>query len=264
MVGFLLFCLQCRINVLSLLCGALDFPQNGLFLQNFCRRTNHSVLVSSAHLIHGNYAHIFDLRWDLSCIFCSIYVFDLVTCFPPFFRVACLFIWKTFILHRFKDKRWNTGACILSNLAEYTVVLSNFLSSAHLGFVFQFKRAVAHHAAGAKNAPRQLKAICGTEKSILKKKKKKAWLLWWLQWQQITLAERRRMGPTSVHDKICSPWQQASGRGRARQEPCAEQGHAVPQLSPCPGQASQLCRWWKASASKAPLQQACPTTGIYN
>lgn len=91
---------------------------------------------------------------------------------PPFFRVACLFIWKTFILHHFKDKRWNTGACILSNLAEYTVVLSNFLSSAHLGFVFQFKRAVAHHAAGAKNAPRQLKAICGTEKSILKKKKK--------------------------------------------------------------------------------------------
>lgn len=258
MVGFLLFSLQCRINVLSLLCGALDFPQNGLFLQNFCRRTNHSVLVSSAHLIHGNYAHIFDLRWDLSCIFCSIYVFDLVTCFPPFFRVACLFIWKTFILHHFKDKRWNTGACILSNLAEYTVVLRNFLSNAHLGFVFQFKRAVAHDAAGAKNAPRQLKAICGTEKSIFKKKKpgycddRSDSRLPWQRgdtWDPLEC-----MTKSALHGN-----RQVAGGERGR-SPAPSRGTLS---RSCPGQTSQLCQWWKASVSKAPLQQTCPTTGIY-
>lgn len=48
-----------------------------LFLVEFSVCWRHSVLVSSALLIHGNYVHIFDLGWDLLCIFCSIYVFDL-------------------------------------------------------------------------------------------------------------------------------------------------------------------------------------------
>lgn len=61
------------------------FPTEWFLSAEFSRHTNHSVLVSSARLIHGNYVHIFDLRWDLLCIFCSIYVFDLVTCFSPFF-----------------------------------------------------------------------------------------------------------------------------------------------------------------------------------
>lgn len=65
------------------------FPREQFISAEFSRHTNHSLLVSSARLIHGNYIHIFDLRWDLLCIFCSIYVFDLVTCFFPFF-FSCL------------------------------------------------------------------------------------------------------------------------------------------------------------------------------
>ena len=170
---------------------------------------------------------------EISCAYFVLFMsLILLLVFPPFFPVACLFIWKTFIPHHFKDKRWNTGARILNNLAEYTVVLSHFLSRAHLGFVSHFKRAVAHHAANVNNAPRQLKGICGTEKSILKKKK--ARLLWWPQWQQITLAERRRTGPTSVHDKIHSPWQRASGRGERSKSPAlsrATLSHSPPR---CP------------------------------
>lgn len=98
----------------------------------------------------------------------SCYLFS-----PPFFPVACLSIWEIFILHHFKDKRWNGAICILSNLAEYTGVPSNFVSRAHQGFVSQFKRTVSHHAADTKSVSRQLKTRCGAEKCILKKKKKK-------------------------------------------------------------------------------------------
>lgn len=92
--------------------------------------------------------------------------------FPLFFPVTCLSIWKIFILHHFKDKRWNSAVCILSNLAEYTGVPSNFVSRAHQGFVSQFKRAVARHAADTKSVCRQLKTRHGTEKTILKERKK--------------------------------------------------------------------------------------------
>lgn len=129
---------------------------------------------------------------EISCAYFVLFMsLILLLVFPPFFfSVACLFIWKTFILHHFKDKRWNTATCISSNLAKYTVAPSSFLSRAHLGVVSRFKRAATHHAANVKDAPRQLKVICGTEKSLLKKNKY-AQLLWWLQWQQITLEERR-------------------------------------------------------------------------
>lgn len=93
--------------------------------------------------------------------------------FPPFFPVACLSIWKIFILHHFKDKRWNSAVCTLSNLAEYTGVPSNFVSRAHQGFVSQLKRAVSHRAADNRSVSRQLKMRRGTEKSVLKKKIKK-------------------------------------------------------------------------------------------
>lgn len=59
-----------------------------LFLVEFSVCWRHSVLVSSALLTHGNYVHIFDLGRDLLCIFCSIYVFDLVPC--DIFKVVFL------------------------------------------------------------------------------------------------------------------------------------------------------------------------------
>lgn len=171
-VGFPLFPLQCRINVLSSLCGVLNFPQNGLFLQN-SPGAQTILFWWARHILFMVITLTSLISDEISCAYFVLFMsLILLLVFPPFFPVACLFIWKTFILHHFKNKRWNTGARILSNLAEYTVGLSNFWSRAYLGFVSQFKRAVAHLAANVKNAPGQLEVIRGTEKSILKKKKK--------------------------------------------------------------------------------------------
>lgn len=189
----------------------------------------------------------------------SCYLFS-----PLFFPVACLSIWEIFILHHFKDKRWNGAICILSNLAEYTGVPSNFVSRAHQGFVSQFKRTVSHHAADTKSVSRQLKTRCGAEKCILKKKKRKSPVIVWPQWQQITLAEKSHMGPMSVQDQIGSPWQQISGRGQC--------GRGQPGRSPmwsrdtlshsphCPRQAPQCwkCQFPKHLCSRLASQQASP------
>lgn len=132
MVNFLLFPLQCRINVLSSLCGVFDFPQNGLFLQN-SPGAQTILFWWALHVLFMVITLTSLISDEISCAYFVLFMsLILLLVFPPFFPVACLFIWKTFILHHFKDKRWNTAACIPSNLAEYTVTPSNFLSSVHL------------------------------------------------------------------------------------------------------------------------------------
>lgn len=252
MAGFPLFPLQCRINVLSSLCGALDFPQNGLFLQN--SPGGQTILFWWAlHVLFMVITLTSLISDEISCAYFVLFMsLILLLVFPPFLPVACLFIWKTFILHHFKDKRWNTGACIPSNLAEYTVAPSNFLSRAHLGFVSHFKRAVAHHAADVKNAPRQLKVICGTEKSILKKKK---------PGYCDDRSDSRLPGqkgdardPLVCMTKSALHGNRQVAGGERGRSPSPSRGTSSPSPPRCPGQASQLRLWWKASASKAPLQ----------
>lgn len=248
-VGLLQFPLQCTINVPSSLCGALHFPQNGFFLQN-SPGTQTILFWWALHVLFMVITFTSLISDEISCAYFVLFMsLILLLVFPPFFPVACLSIWKIFILHHFKDKRWNSAVCTLSNLAEYTGVPSNFVSRAHQGFVSQLKWAVSHRAADNRSVSRQLKMRRGTEKSVLKKKKKrrKSSVI------VMTTVTADYPGREEPHGTLeCAGpnllsmatgrWQGTVWQGTAWQQPHEEQGHAVPQ-PPLPSQALQLC--WK-------------------
>lgn len=254
MVGFLLFPLQCRINVLSSLCGALDFPQNGLFLQN-SPGAQTILFWWALHVLFMVITFTSLISDEISCAYFVLFM-SLILFFPLFFPVTCLSIWKIFILHHFKDKRWNSAVCILSNLAEYTGVPSNFVSRAHQGFVSQFKRAVARHAADTKSVCRQLKTRHGTEKTILKERKKPSCCDDHsdsrLPRQRRATRDRECAGPNLL-SMATGEWQGTAWQGTVWQEPHVEQGHAVPQ-PPLPRPGSAALSTLEASVPKAPLQ----------
>lgn len=87
MVNFLLFPLQCRINVLSSLCGVFDFPQNGLFLQN--SPGAQTILFWWALYVLFMVITLTSLISDeISCAYFVLFMsLILLLVFPPFFQL---------------------------------------------------------------------------------------------------------------------------------------------------------------------------------
>lgn len=142
-VGFLLFPLQCRINVSF--CG--------LFLQN-SPGTQTILFWWALHVLFKVITLTSLISDEISCAYFVLFMsLILLLGFLPFFFQSAVFQMKRHSSYiTLKTKGETLGTCILSNLVEYTAVSSNSLSRAHPGFVSQFKWAVAQHAADTKNA----------------------------------------------------------------------------------------------------------------
>lgn len=130
MVGFPLFPLQCRINVSF--CG--------LFLQN-SPGTQTILFWWALHVLFKVITLTSLISDEISCAYFVLFMsLILLLGFSPFFffQLPVFQMKKRSSYITLKTKGETLGACILSNLVEYTAVPSNSLCRAHLGFVSQF------------------------------------------------------------------------------------------------------------------------------